>query len=98
MLPNREALESIQKRPVTIKIKQRCSLGIYLIHTGVNQIPYHPISKCTQDKCSVWFACAELGAVISAETELCGPRNDWDPLFAQEGVADLMSSSNSVKH
>lgn len=47
---------------------------------------------------STRFACAELGAVISAEAELCGPSSDWEPLFLQEDLADLVFSPNSVKH
>lgn len=73
-------------------------MGRCLIHAGVNHIPDRPVSTCTQDKCSVGFACAELGAVISAEAELCGPSGDWEPLFVQEGLADLVFCLNSVKH
>lgn len=83
MLLNREAMESIQKRLVTIKVRDVVWSDASFVLV-FNQIPDCRISKCTRDKCSAWFACAELGAAISAEGELCGPSSDWEQLFLRK--------------
>lgn len=76
-------MESIQKRLVTIKVRDVVWSDASFVLV-FNQIPDCHVSKCTQDKCSAWFACAELGAAISAEAELCGPSSDWEHLFLRK--------------